>query len=76
MIDVVKKALLFHGKSHVSSKKNKLENKKLALFAWDKQCFGKAGDRVKICRNLVNSIPDLLQMDPLNAQLVDEEKES
>jgi len=77
-IDVVKKAP-GHEKSNVSSKKNKLKNTKLALKAWDKQSFGKTGDRVRICGNKVNEIlfkQDLIQMDPLNAELVDEEKES
>lgn len=53
-----------HGKSNVSSKNNKLKNTKLALKAWDKQSFGKAGDRVRICRNKVNEIlfkQDLIQ---------------
>jgi hypothetical protein len=77
-IDVVKKAPS-HEKSNVSSKKNKLKNTKLALKAWDKQSFEKTGDRVRICGNKVNEIifkQDLIQMDPLNAELVDEEKES
>ena len=63
-----------HEKSNVSSKKNKLKNNKLALKAWDKQSFGKTRDRVRICGNKVNEIlfkQDLIQMDPLNAELVD-----
>jgi hypothetical protein len=45
-----------HGKSNVSSKKNKLKNTKLAVKPWDKQSFRKTGDRVRICGNKVNEI--------------------
>jgi hypothetical protein len=45
-----------HGKSNVSSKKNKLKNTKLAVKPWGKQSFRKTGHRVRICGNKVNEI--------------------